>query len=122
MSEQEQLELHRKESNKNDQGKFSKIGLIRGEDYNFEFSAYQEEGHVNFRLVMRPDEGQESHGKTFKSTKIDFMFNPSEDTADGLAQEMAQQFNLSVTDMEICAAAIKEWLARELPDQDDSGV
>jgi hypothetical protein len=35
-----------------------------------------------------------------------------EDTADTLASEISENFGLSPTDTEICAAALREWLAR----------
>lgn len=43
------------------------------------------------------------------------MFDPEVDTADTLAAEISETFNLSPTDTEICAAALREWLAREMP-------
>ena len=49
------------------------------------------------------------------SRTIDFVYDPDIDTADDVAEELGNQFNLSSTDRDICAAALKEWLAKELP-------
>lgn len=46
---------------------------------------------------------------------IDFVFDPEVDTADNLAKEISDEFALSFTDTEICAAALREWLAKEMP-------
>jgi hypothetical protein len=46
---------------------------------------------------------------------IDFVFDPEVDTADNLANEISEMFSLSPTDTEICAAALREWLAKEMP-------
>jgi hypothetical protein len=46
---------------------------------------------------------------------IDFVFDPEVDTADNLAGEISEEFSLSPTDTEICAAALREWLAKEMP-------
>jgi hypothetical protein len=46
---------------------------------------------------------------------IDFVFDPDDDTVDKLASEISETFNLSPTDTEICAAALREWLAKEMP-------
>ena len=46
---------------------------------------------------------------------IDFVFDPEVDTADALAAEISEEFSLSPTDTEICAAALREWLAKEMP-------
>jgi WNK lysine deficient protein kinase len=47
------------------------------------------------------------------SRTIDFVYDPDADTADEVAEELANQFNLSSTDRDICAAALKEWIAKE---------
>lgn len=49
------------------------------------------------------------------SRTIDFVYDPDSDTADEVAEELGNQFNLSTTDRDICAAALREWLAKELP-------
>jgi len=46
---------------------------------------------------------------------IDFVFDPDVDTADNLAAEISEEFSLSPTDTEICAAALREWLAKDMP-------
>jgi hypothetical protein len=49
---------------------------------------------------------------------IDFVFDPEVDTADNLAAEISDEFALSPTDTEICAAALREWLAKDMPGSD----
>jgi WNK lysine deficient protein kinase len=51
---------------------------------------------------------------------IDFIFDPEVDTAENLADEISTEFALSATDTEICAAALREWLAKEMPGSDSS--
>lgn len=92
------------------------VGKLRGEDYLFEFHGKVKEGKLHFRLTMT--EATEVEGLLTLKRTIDFVFDPDVDTADSLAGEISEEFNLSPTDMEICAAALKEWLARELPDSE----
>ncbi len=70
---------------------------------------------MHFRLVMTQATVEEGDGPPFMRT-IDFVFDPEIDTADNLAAEISEEFNLSTTDTEICAAALREWLAKELPE------
>lgn len=49
---------------------------------------------------------------------IDFVFDPEIDTADNLAREISEHFNLSSTDTDLCAAALREWLAKEMPESE----
>jgi hypothetical protein len=49
---------------------------------------------------------------------IDFVYDPDVDTADNLAAEISDEFALSATDTEICAAALREWLAKEMPESE----
>ncbi|GLI62011.1 hypothetical protein VaNZ11_004586 [Volvox africanus] len=88
------------------------VGRLKGEDYEFVFSAKTVDGKLHFQLTMlgvtKP--GEENQLKR----DIEFVFDPETDTADSLAGELSQQFNLSPTDTEICAAALKEYLAKEL--------
>lgn len=49
---------------------------------------------------------------------IDFVFDPDVDTADNLAAEISEEFSLSPTDTEICAAALRELLAKDMPGSD----
>ncbi|GLC36978.1 hypothetical protein PLESTB_000172100 [Pleodorina starrii] len=88
------------------------VGRLKGEDYEFVFSAKTVDGKLHFQLTMlgvtKP--GEENQLKR----DIEFVFDPEMDTADSLAGELSQQFNLSPTDTEICAAALKEYLAKEL--------
>lgn len=88
------------------------VGRLKGEDYEFVFSAKTVDGKLHFQLTMlgvtKP--GEENQLKR----DIEFVFDPEADTADSLAAELSQQFSLSPTDTEICAAALKEYLAKEL--------
>ena len=71
---------------------------------------------MHFRLVMTqavPDAAAE--GDQAFSRTIDFVFDPEDDTVDKLSSEISETFNLSPTDTEICAAALREWLAKEMP-------
>eukprot|EP00955_Chlamydomonas_euryale_P071052 360946-Chlamydomonas_euryale.AAC.4 len=86
-----------------------------------------DDGKMNFRLVMT--QASSSNSSTtdepaFRRT-IDFTFDPDVDTVDALAGEISETFNLSPTDTEICAAALREWLAKEMPhltgDNDGNG-
>mmetsp|Transcript_6760 Transcript_6760/g.18124 ORF Transcript_6760/g.18124 Transcript_6760/m.18124 type:complete len:443 (-) Transcript_6760:1802-3130(-) len=92
------------------------VGKLRGEDYNFEFHGKVKDGKMHFRLVMTEAAAAEPNGEhpPFMRT-IDFVFDPEIDTADNLAAEISENFNLSPTDTEICAAALREWLAKEMP-------
>uniref|UniRef100_A0A7R9V354 non-specific serine/threonine protein kinase n=1 Tax=Chlamydomonas euryale TaxID=1486919 RepID=A0A7R9V354_9CHLO len=103
------------------------VGKLRGEDYEFEFAGQVDDGKMNFRLVMT--QASSSNSSTtdepaFRRT-IDFTFDPDVDTVDALAGEISETFNLSPTDTEICAAALREWLAKEMPhltgDNDGNG-
>lgn len=91
------------------------IGKLRGEDYNFEFHGKVKEGKMHFRLYMTQvaDNSDASHVPVVRT--IDFVFDPEVDTADNLAGEISEEFSLSPTDTEICAAALREWLAKEMP-------
>uniref|UniRef100_A0A7S0RFX1 non-specific serine/threonine protein kinase n=1 Tax=Chlamydomonas leiostraca TaxID=1034604 RepID=A0A7S0RFX1_9CHLO len=99
------------------------VGKLRGEDYNFEFHGKVKDGKMHFRLVMTEaaapvDAGPDA--QPFMRT-IDFVFDPEIDTADNLAAEISENFNLSPTDTEICAAALREWLAKEMPGTETGG-
>lgn len=100
-----------------DRGTLS-VGTLRGEDYNFEFTGKVKDGKMHFRLRMTQanDSGEQA---PFIRT-IDFVFDPEVDTADSLANEISGIFNLSSTDTEICAAALREWLAKEMPGTENS--
>lgn len=116
------------------------IGKLRGEDYNFEFHGKVKDGKMHFRLYMtqvsdlpsssnngdnaaasgqqqqpgQPGQQQQQAALPVVRT-IDFVFDPEVDTADALAAEISDEFSLSPTDTEICAAALREWLAKEMP-------
>lgn len=90
------------------------VGTVSGEDYHFRFSGKIREGKLFFRLNMEY-EGDEEVSPDVASRTIDFVYDPDSDTADEVAEELGNQFNLSTTDRDICAAALKEWLAKELP-------
>ncbi|KAI8464734.1 MAG: kinase-like domain-containing protein [Monoraphidium minutum] len=119
------------------------IGKLRGEDYNFEFHGKVKDGKMHFRLYMTQvsdlpgapappaangdaaaaaaasDAGGEPQQPPPPALPvvrtIDFTFDPEVDTADNLAAEISDEFALSPTDTEICAAALREWLAKEMP-------
>ncbi len=91
-------------------------GTVRGEDYNFHFTGKIKEGKLYVRLNLEyegDDEGQLAKGG--KKT-IDFTYDPDGDTPEAIAKEIGDEFSLSSTDRDICAAALKEWLAKETPD------
>eukprot|EP00798_Chlamydomonas_sp_ICE-L_P006588 gene6588-3241_t len=96
------------------------VGKLRGEDYNFEFAGKVKEGKMHFRLVMTQVVVDVNEIQPFMRT-VDFVFDPDIDTADNLAAEISEEFNLSPTDTEICAAALREWLAKELPEMSEGG-
>lgn len=103
-----------------------KVGLCRGEDYSFEFSGVLSNGKMQVKLIMRPQDSGDAPsaaepGSIDNATIADFPYDPDVDTTDQLAQELAQEFGLSQTDTEICAAALREWLAKEMPGFDSSG-
>ncbi|KAI8107752.1 hypothetical protein M9434_004694 [Picochlorum sp. BPE23] len=92
-------------------------GNIRGEDYFFQFTGKIKDGKLHFRLHMQyeGDEEDEEHQNGTSKT-IDFTYDPEEDTPDEIAEEISSEFDLSATDQDICAAALKEWLADQGPD------
>ena len=92
-------------------------GNIRGEDYFFQFTGKIKDGKLHFRLHMQyeGDEEDEEHQNGTSKT-IDFTYDPEEDTPDEIAKEISSEFDLSPTDQDICAAALKEWLADQGPD------
>jgi WNK lysine deficient protein kinase len=77
------------------------------------------DGKMHFRLVMTeataPDASAAQPDTLPFMRTIDFVFDPEIDTADNLAAEISENFHLSPTDTEICAAALREWLAKEMP-------
>ncbi|GAB4822726.1 hypothetical protein N2152v2_009772 [Parachlorella kessleri] len=88
-------------------------GIVRGEDYCFEFNGKIREGKLHFRLHME----YEGEGDGAGSSKtIDFVYDPEVDTPDEIAVEISNEFHLSNADRDICAAALKEWLAKEMGD------
>lgn len=53
-----------------------------------------------------------SHEEESEYIKVlDFEYNLEIDTPDSVGGEIADKFQLSITDREICKAAMKEWLA-----------
>ena len=89
------------------------VGKLRGEDYQFEFHGKVKDGKMHFRLIMTMA-AEAGVDAPFLRT-IDFVFDPEVDTPDKLASEISEEFSLSPTDTEICAAALREWLAKEMP-------
>eukprot|EP00878_Enallax_costatus_P002563 GHUV01002745.1.p1 GENE.GHUV01002745.1~~GHUV01002745.1.p1 ORF type:complete len:420 (+),score=112.99 GHUV01002745.1:443-1702(+) len=97
------------------------IGKLRGEDYNFEFQGKVKEGKMHFRLFMTQVNDSSTDGSNPPVVRtIDFVFDPDVDTADNLAAEISEEFSLSPTDTEICAAALREWLAKDMPGSDSN--
>ncbi|KAL6776717.1 hypothetical protein ACKKBF_B30670 [Auxenochlorella protothecoides x Auxenochlorella symbiontica] len=92
-------------------------GFVRGEDYLFQFSGKIRGGKLHFRLHMQY-EGEGGPEVDTSSKTIDFVYDPDADTPDEIAAEISNEFNLSSTDRDICAAALKEWLAKEMDDRD----
>lgn len=87
-------------------------GKLRGEDYNFVVQAEgePEDGKIHFEITMTKEEDPE----TVQNVGFDYIL--LEDSPEQVADEMANSFGLSMTDKEICAAALREWLAsRDLP-------
>jgi len=104
-----------------EQGKAEcEAGSVRGEDYLFQFTGKIREGKLHFRLHMQyegDDVGDEVAEAAMGTSKtIDFVYDPEVDTPDEIAAEISSEFNLSPTDRDICAAALKEWLADQGPD------
>lgn len=93
-------------------------GFVRGEDYLFQFSGKIRNGKLHFRLHMayEGDDGPDLVDGGSKT--IDFVYDPDADTPDEIAAEISNEFHLSSTDRDICAAALKEWLAKEMDDRD----
>ena len=73
------------------------------------------DGKMHFRLLMTQAISDATESLNGFSRTIDFVFDPEDDTVDKLASEISETFNLSPTDTEICAAALREWLAKEMP-------
>lgn len=104
-----------------DQRAECEAGSVRGEDYLFQFSGKIREGKLHFRLHMEYEGDDEPGGgppadALGSSKTIDFVYDPDSDTPDEIAAEISSEFNLSPTDRDICAAALKEWLADQGPD------
>lgn len=97
-------------------------GTVRGEDYLFHFTGKIRAGKLHFRLNMQfeGDDGEGGPADVIpgSSKTIDFVYDPDMDTPDEIAAEISSEFNLSPTDCDICAAALKEWLADQA-DQDE---
>lgn len=92
-------------------------GSVRGEDYLFQFTGKIREGKLHFRLHMQYEgDGGDDEEVKGSSKTIDFVYDPEVDTPDEIAAEISSEFNLSPTDRDICAAALKEWLADQGPD------
>ena len=55
------------------------------------------------------------HAQVGTKRTIDFFYDADVDTPEEIAVEISNEFALSSTDRDICAAALKEWLAKEAP-------
>lgn len=95
---------------------------LRGEDYNFDlqvclsacsffyflmqgYESDSDERWLHIRLVMS-NEAETEHVKI-----LDFDYSLETDTPDSVGAEIADKFQLSSTDRELCKAALKEWLS-----------
>jgi len=81
---------------------------LRGEDWNFDLQGYEsgsDEASLHIRLIMS-NEVEREH-----VTLVDFDYNLETDTPDSVGGDIADKFQLSSTDRELCKAALKEWLA-----------
>lgn len=101
---------------------YLQAGIVRGEDYSFHFTGKVIDGKLAFRLKMDTVEESNENGlstpQTISSQTINFVYDPEVDTPDEIATEIGGEFGLSSTDRDICAAALKEWLAKGLEDDD----
>ena len=91
-------------------------GTVRGEDYNFHFTGKIKENILYVRLHLEYEGDDEQQLSTGGKKTIDFTYDPDGDTPEAIAKEIGDEFSLSSTDRDICAAALKEWLAKETPD------
>lgn len=81
---------------------------LRGEDWNFDLQGYEsgsDEASLHIRLIMSNEDEREH------VTLVDFDYNLETDTPDSVGGDIADKFQLSSTDRELCKAALKEWLA-----------
>ncbi|PRW58194.1 COP9 signalosome complex subunit 5b-like [Chlorella sorokiniana] len=92
-------------------------GTVRGEDYCFTFTGKLRDGKLHFRLHMQWEGDGDAAGEAGSSKTIDFVYDPDSDTPDEIAAEISNEFHLSDTDRDICAAALKEWLDRGMDAQ-----
>lgn len=91
-------------------------GTVRGEDYNFHFTGKIKDNKLYVRLHLEYEGDDEEQLSTGGKKTIDFTYDPDGDTPEAIAKEIGDEFSLSSTDRDICAAALKEWLAKETPD------
>jgi WNK lysine deficient protein kinase len=91
------------------------VGTVQGEDYTFRFGGKIVDGKLHFRLNMEYEGEDDEESEDRQSRTIDFEFDPDTDTPDEIAIDLSKEFDLSSTDRDICAAALKEWLAKEAP-------
>jgi WNK lysine deficient protein kinase len=73
-----------------------------------------------FAVVLQVNDSSADGSNPPVVRTIDFVFDPDVDTADNLAAEISEEFSLSPTDTEICAAALREWLAKDMPGSDSN--
>ena len=91
-------------------------GTVRGEDYNFHFTGKIKDNKLYVRLHLEYEGDDEQQLSSGGKKTIDFTYDPDGDTPEAIAKEIGDEFSLSSTDRDICAAALKEWLAKETPD------
>lgn len=87
---------------------------LRGEDWCFELYGTISHEKLHFHLVMTESNEAGSSEPSVNPIKrtLTFVFDPEVDTVDNVAAEISEEFKLSPTDLEICAAALREWMAQ----------
>jgi WNK lysine deficient protein kinase len=64
------------------------------------------------KLITRRCEEKGEYARHRRPTIITFVYDPSlNDDAESVAQEIAETFELGATDCDLCASALREWLA-----------
>lgn len=90
---------------------------LRGEDWSFELYGLMQHEKLHFHMIMTPETSTTDTApvQPIKHRTVAFDFDPEVDTVDNIAAELSQEFHLSPTDLEICAAALREWMAQRAP-------
>ena len=69
------------------------------------YESGSDEMSLHIRLIMSNEDEREH------VTLVDFDYNLETDTPDSVGGDIADKFQLTSTDRELCKAALKEWLA-----------